>query len=174
MAPLAMMHNTEDRDWWYQYGVEVELAFVAYMKEKMERAKISINPQKDVDVTAPDLLVRGRELADLKFQGTPFYSAERYGMDANHTVTFNIKDFRRYAASYPHLHLFFWVSWDANTWRDWTVTDHHGVYHIPFKRIQEQVYANAVPYHTYQRREGKEGNAKDSFLLDVRGMNKVV
>ena len=164
-------HDTEDKSWWLQHGERLELDFVV-KSQKLLGLDVSINPQKSVDRTAPDLMFEGR-LADLKTQNTPFFSSSRYGIDPRYCVTFNRKDFERYATSYPEIVVFFWVDWKQLSYREYSISHLAGVYKVEFTQLREMV-ASGAPEHVYQRRiHDKAGNAKSSFLFDIRKMTSL-
>jgi hypothetical protein len=163
----AVPHNTEDKSWWLRHGEVLEKRFVQFCVQELGLAA-SINPAKAADPTAPDLVVNG-QLADLKVQNTPFFSAGRYGLDPRFTVTFNRKDYERYAKLYPALIIFFWADWKQLEWRDSRVAPLSAIYQVPFATIAAKIKGGTVPEHAYQRRVGdRAGNAKSSFLLDLR------
>jgi hypothetical protein len=135
--------------------------------------EISINPQKQLDKTAPDLVFEGC-LADLKTQNTPFFTSSRYGIDPRFCVTFNRKDFERYASMYPEINIFFWVDWKQLSYKEFSTTHLAGVFKVGFSKLREMVEAGA-PEHAYLRRiNDKAGNAKTSFLFDVRKMSNLM
>lgn len=163
----SIPHDTEDKSWWYARGEGLELSFVGLCKRLGIVAEI--NPQKQADATAPDLLVEGK-IADLKTQNTPFFTAGRYGMQPRFTVTFNRKDLDRYAAEYPEIDVVFWLNWQQSRWNSIVVQKLHGIWRVGIQKIISLVTAGA-PEHSYQRRQqAADRNAKSSFLLDVRAM----
>lgn len=164
-------HDTEDKSWWLQHGENLELEFVAKCQNLLG-LEIIINPIKQQDKTAPDLLFQG-QIADLKTQNTPFFSASRYRIDPRFCVTFNRKDFERYEAFYPEIIIFFWVDWKQLSYKEFSIDHLAGIYRIEFKQLREIVRKGA-PEHTYLRRKDDTlGNAKSSFLFDVREMTNL-
>ena len=165
-------HDTEDKSWWLQHGENLEFDFVTKCQNLLG-LEISINPQKQIDKTAPDLVFEGC-LADLKTQNTPFFTSSRYGIDPRFCVTFNRKDFERYAALYPEIIIFFWVDWKQLSYKEYSTSHLAGVFKVDFKQLREMV-AGGAPEHAYQRRiDDKAGNAKTSFLFDVRNMSNLL
>lgn len=179
------MQDTEDRLWWYKYGEIGEKYFVEWVCSDLD-INCVINPMKEKDPTVPDLLVDGR-LADLKTQKTPFFTAARYSKsvdgesvqyDPTYTVTFNVKDFERYFKYYRDIDIYFWVKW-----RDTEYTSpgrYHikvkpisGVWVVSFMRLRELIYTCKYPIHSYIRRQGKTGNARDSYLVDLRDLTEL-
>jgi len=164
-------HDTEDKAWWLQHGENLEVEFVARCRQRL-KLEIALNPEKQRDKTVPDL-VFGERLADLKTQNTPFFMASRYGIDPQFCVTFNRKDFERYSDRYPDIVIFFWVDWKQVTYKSVSVQPMTGIFMIEFSDIRKQVNSGA-PEHSYLRRaHDRLGNAKSSFLFDVRTMHSL-
>lgn len=165
-------HDTEDKSWWLQHGENLEFDFVTKCRNLLG-LEISINPQKQMDKTAPDLVFEGC-LADLKTQNTPFFTSSRYGIDPRFCVTFNRKDFERYSAMYPEIIIFFWVDWKQLTYKEMSTSHLVGVFKVGFQQLREMV-AGGAPEHAYLRRiNDTAGNAKTSFLFDVRNMSNLL
>jgi len=165
-------HDTEDKVWWLQHGLELEYQFVELCKNQL-KIKAEINPAKLDSPTAPDLLVGGK-IADLKVQNTPFFSASRYSMDPRFTVTFNRKDFERYSSQYPEIVIYFWVNWTQLAWKDFRVQKLNAICKADFSQIADKVTSGTAKEHSYIHRQGDtKGNAKSSFLLDIRTFQKV-
>lgn len=166
-------HNTEDKMWWYEKGVELEEAFIKHSKEYgLDDAKI--NPEKATDKKVPDLIVGGR-LAELKTRNTPFFTAGRYKFDPQYTITFNLKDYERYREKYPDLDIYFLVEWTQLQYGKYSVRPLKAVYKAPFSLIAKIIESGKAPLHSYERRQNDtQGNAKSSFLLDVRQFQQLV
>lgn len=163
---MTTLHNVEDKHWWFQHGVMLEHQFVSMCNDHLSM-NACINPDKEFNPTVPDLIVDGR-LSDLKSQNTPFFTASRYGIDPRYAVTFNRKDFDYYWRMYPSIVIFFWIDWKTTRWNDRSVEYHGGVYRAAFPEIVRLI-ENGAPEHTYRNRvDDKQGNAKSSFILDVR------
>lgn len=169
------MWDTEDKSWWCQDGVLREEDFVARIAPKLG-LEAQINPAKDQDKFAPDLIVNGR-LADLKCQTTPFFTARKAfrseahssGIDPQFTVTFNRKDYARYTELYPDLDIYFWVEWSAETRYGVTILPMIGVYKVRFAEIARAIESEDVHLHDYLRRKNDTaGNARNSYGFDVR------
>ena len=167
-----VQHNTEDKVWWLQHGLELEYQFVEICTNDL-KIKAEINPAKSDSPTAPDLLVDGK-IADLKVQNTPFFSASKYSMDPRYTVTFNRKDFERYSSLYPDIVIYFWVNWTQLAWKDFRVQKLNVICKADFSQIADQVTSGTAKEHSYiHRQDDEKGNAKSSFLLDIRTFQKV-
>jgi hypothetical protein len=166
------MHNTEDKGWWVIEWAKQEQLFVTQVCPKLGLAA-AINPAKQHNRYAPDIVVDGR-VADLKCQQTPFFKARvLYNLDPQYVVTFNRKDYLRYQRLYPGIQIYFWLDWQVREMligpTTFVVDPLAGVWRAPLGRIAALIEGGAAPLHTYQRRQAdRQGNAKDSYLVDVR------
>ena len=173
---LKELHNTEDKAWWVVHGATKEEEFVSLVAPQIG-LKAEINPEKLKDDYAPDLVIDDdRKIADLKAQNTPFFTVGKTyrGYDPNYTVTFNKKDFDRYSELYPDIHILFWVKWLQTSMGKGInrieVSPIYGVWRCTLQEICSFIHEGA-PLHAYQRRgEDRDGNAKNSYLLDLRRM----
>lgn len=169
-------HNDlQDKAFWCKHGVRIEESFVA---EYGANLGVEINPEKDGNPYAPDLLIKGQYLADLKTQNTPFFSAaERYGYDPTFTVVFNEKDRKRYFREYPNIYILFWVDWMATrmefpSGKSYRCEYLRGVWAVSFDRLN--ALCSGAPLHDYQQRKDDDlGNAKASYLIDLRKLKKI-
>jgi hypothetical protein len=168
------MHDTEDKGWWVIEWAKHEQLFVAQVCPRLGLAA-TINPAKQHDRYAPDLLVDGR-VADLKCQQTPFFKARvLYNLDPQYVVTFNRKDYMRYQRTYPGIVIYFWLDWQVREMAigraTFAVAPLAGVWRAPFAQLAALIERGAAPLHAYQRRRSDtQGNAKDSYLVDVRAL----
>lgn len=173
------MHNTEDKQWWVKESLKWEKDFVEKVAPKAG-LKVWLNPEKEVNEYAPDLWVDEKgKLADLKRQTTPFFKSEEKwpGYDPTYTVSFNIKDYERYIKEYPDIHVIFYIKWEIIVkkykGKKYKVDPLTGIWRCTIKDIQRFVEEGA-PIHKYKRRKDDEqGNAKDSYILDLRKMKCV-
>lgn len=161
-----IVHNTEDKSWWCHHGVRLEKAFVELANEHLMLQAME-NPEKTENPYAPDLIVDGI-LSDLKVQNTPFFVSKRYGLDPRRAVTFNRKDYERYKKLYPHINIYFWVDWTQTESKFGRVDYLAGIYRLPFAKIAELIERGAPEHDYLHRRNDTQGNAKSSFLLDLR------
>ncbi len=169
------MHNTEEKGWWTQHGVRLEHQFVTEVAPQLG-LDVEINPTKATNPFVPDLLLRGN-IADLKTQNTPFFTAQRFGIDPQFAVTFNRKDYLRYAESYPDLTVLFWVDWTTTEWPQAQprirIKKMWGVWEVAFAELVTRIVGGRTPLHTYQRRGGDRlGNATESYLFDLRTLTE--
>ncbi|HEY2326660.1 MAG TPA: hypothetical protein VGH52_04155 [Gaiellaceae bacterium] len=166
------MHSLEDKEWWCAAGEDKERAFVEQVLPLLGFSG-EINPAKQEDRFAPDLVVNGH-LADLKSQRTPFFKAqELFGVDPQFAVSFNDKDYRRYAEHYPELDIYYWVVWQTTTRRigskERSVKPMAGVWRATFAAMRYRIEHESVRSHTFLHRllDGP-GNGKSSYMFDVR------
>jgi hypothetical protein len=171
------MHDTEDKGWWVIEGAKQEQLFVAQVCPKLGLAA-PINPAKRHNRYAPDIVVDGR-VADLKCQQTPFFKARvLYNLDPQYVVTFNRKDYLRYQRLYPSIIIYFWLDWQVREMligpTKFVVTPLAGVWRAPLRQIAALIEQGSAPLHAYQRRQAdRQGNARDSYLMDVRALERL-
>jgi len=172
-----IIHDTEDKSWWVLHGRKKEDTFVDIVAPRIGLDAV-INPKKQNNPYAPDLIVNGK-ISDLKCQNTPFFKAGiLYGIHPRFAVTFNYKDFQNYSNNYPNIDIYFWVSWEITqiTIRQdlFEIDPLSGVWKIDFKTIQDMISERKVPLHHYQRRRSDNlGNAKDSYIFDLRNFEAI-
>lgn len=167
----SVPHSTEDKGWWLRHGERLEVRFVQLARTKLE-LDAYINPAKADDPTVPDLIVDG-EVADLKTQNTPFFTAARYGLDPRFAVTFNRKDYERYKNRYPSIIVYFWIDWTQTEWNGYRVDYYGGIFRVPFT-ILARMIEHGAPEHRYKyRQDDNVGNAKTSYILDVRSFESL-
>ncbi|MHD0644598.1 hypothetical protein ACYPKM_03025 [Pseudomonas aeruginosa] len=185
----AVRIDTEDKEKWCLEGYERELAFVKHMN-KYSSLSVSINPEKQWNECAPDLLVPGYGKCDLKSQQTPFFRSGKMGIDPNYAFTLNLKDVIRYRSLYPGLGIFFWLEWINNSHERYGSVDYKwGVYFSTIKEVLGIIDAGIAPCHEYEnRKEAKgepnperekrgmnaDGNAKASYLLNVQWLTPIL
>lgn len=169
------MHNPQDKSYWCKWGADMERRFVNDVAPYLN-INAQINPEKRRNKYAPDLLVDGH-LADLKYHECPFFlSNALYQVDNQYSVTFNCKDFERYARLYPDLLIFMWLHFVDTEMevggRRYRVRPLRGVWKAPFQRVAKLV--SKAPVHAYKnRKDDRIGNARDSYVLDIRDFDCV-
>lgn len=169
--------NTEDKLAWCVAGANSELEFVSKRLIKIGLDGY-INPAKESDPYTHDMVMSFP--SDLKTVRTPLFKAmDLYGIDPQYAITFNLKDMRRYKELYPNIIVIFDVKWDTLSWSDkfgnkYAVDPMHGTYGGFLGDIRNAVLASGTKVIRYQRRtEDNKGNAKDSFVFDVRHLHKL-
>jgi hypothetical protein len=163
-------NNLQEKGFWCEHGLEKEHVFV---NKVGSRFGVEMNKDKDDSPYVPDLFqTHNQKIADLKTQNTPFFqSKQKYGISSQYAVTFNVKDYKRYSSLYPDIAIYFAVEWTVTKFvgygRSQEVKPMRGVWWTDLTRIKEMVKTS--PRHSYQQRVGdKKGNAKDSFIFDLR------
>lgn len=171
-ADVVPVHSPEDKAWWCEAGAEKECVFVEQVLPLLGFSGV-INPAKQYDPFAPDLVVNGH-LADLKSQRTPFFKAkELFGVDPQFAVSFNDKDYHRYAEQYPDIDIYYWVVWQTTSRRiageERRVKPMAGVWRASFAALRNRIEHESVRSHTYLHRllDG-QGNGKSSYMFDLR------
>lgn len=168
--------DLQNKGTWCTHGEDKEKVFVDKYGHQLG---LIINPKKETNKYAPDLSnFLESELADLKTQNTPFFSAQwKYGYNPQYTVTFNKNDADRYREYYPDLVIYFWVDWVAIRYFKKSKSQRYpdtnikvvpmtGVWKVAFKDLDE-IIKNS-PLHEYEERVGDDqGNAKESYLIDL-------
>ncbi|MEW7289646.1 hypothetical protein [Aquimarina sp. 2304DJ70-9] len=154
---------------WCKDGEAIEEVFV---KKFGRQLSLKINPDKVSNPYAPDLILSGGGLADLKTQNTPFFKAStKYSIDSTFAVVFNRKDAIRYYRKYRDIVIYFWIEWHSIKFVMENYTKEvkyiNGVWRIEFKNLIPLL--KKAPLHEYiQRKNDTKGNAKSSFVLDIR------
>ncbi|MEI6293785.1 MAG: hypothetical protein WCP36_08875 [Methanomicrobiales archaeon] len=168
-------HDTEDKGYWTKKYFSKETEFCERIAPLL-KVPAEINPEKEKSPFKPDLIVNNK-LADLKYQSTPFYSAgHNYGYDPQYTVTFNEKDYLNYSKNYPEIEIFYWVDYQP------AIKEHRGaiiklmrfegIFNASLCELDQIIKTKKSPLHNYQRRTNDNaGNAKASYLLDVRDLH---
>lgn len=173
------MIDTEDKlAWCKQYGVKAELAFAAGRMLDVGLATY-VNPLKNRDVFTHDLFTIFP--SDLKTVRTPLFKAkELYGLDPQYTVTFNHKDAVRYRDIYPNIVVIFDVRWDEANCKKQIGSDHYQVHpmHVTYagflSDIRNAIKASGNKQIEYaRRRDDSSGNAKASYVFDIRHLHKI-
>lgn len=166
--------DLQDKLSWCEFGLQEEKAFLTkYGKE----LGLEFNPEKKEDKKVVDLYhSKDGVYADLKSQSTPFFKAgEKYGIEPQWAVTFNRKDKWNYEHKTKKLgdmYIYFWVRWDNDERYGVSIEAMEGVWKIKFSDLLNLLDENKL--HRYRQRvNDKQGNAKDSFVVDLREMKKV-
>jgi hypothetical protein len=175
---IVSIYNTEDTEAWYGLGEQRERQFIKEVAPLLG-LKAEINPAKACDKTAPDLLVNGK-IAELKTEETPFFTArQKYGIDPQYAVSFNLGDYLSYKDKYPTMNVYFWVNWKRLEWQHpqshliFQVQPMFGVYRANVAAIAKQIEAGTQRLHAYKRRIADLRNERHSYGLDVRHFERL-
>lgn len=161
--------DLQNKSLWCKDGEKIEEVFVNKYGKQLD---LVINPAKVNNPYAPDLLKSNEFIGDLKTQNTPFFKAnDLYGIDPTYAVVFNRKDAERYWRQYKEIIIYFWVEWHSVRFEMGSTIKEveflNGVWSIPFVELVELL--KVAPEHMYQQRvNDTKGNAKGSFVLDIR------
>lgn len=158
-----------------KFGLDHELKFIEIIK-RLGDYNLKINPEKNNNPTSIDY-VWNNCLADLKTQTTPFFTSFRYGIDSQYAVTFNRNDYQRYLEYekkfQKKIHIFFWIDWKQLVWQDKSINYLFGIYHNSLDEIKKMILSGAPEHKYLRRRNDMLGNAKSSFILDIRKFHSI-
>jgi hypothetical protein len=160
--------DLQNKKLWCKDGEDIEEAFVSRYGNQLG---LTINPEKSSNPYAPDL-IKNSNIADLKTQNTPFFKARKlYNIDPSYAVVFNRKDAERYWKLYRDIIIYFWVEWHSVRFVmgnfEQEVEYINGVWSIKFIDLVE-LLKDAPEHHYQQRLTDKKGNAKSSFVLNLK------
>lgn len=163
--------DLQDKMEWCQKGENLELAFLNEFGNEFE---LILNPDKATNPTVPDFLYApSNRLADLKTQNTPFFKSKKlFGIDPQFAVTFNKVDLERYQKLYPEILIYYSVSWLATSIHfdngaSVKVKPMSGIWGINLKNLLPLCKESNL--HEYiQRKNDNKGNAKSSYVVDLR------
>lgn len=167
------MNLNDKKAWCQEYGDKVENEFCV---SRLYELGISgyMNPEKRENKYVHDIFAIFK--ADLKTVRTPFFMAqEKYGIDSQYAVTFNLKDGERYKKLYPNIIVVFDVLWDKYNCekvingKKYEVVPMHKTYAGFLEDIKNAIISCGKKTVEYQGRiNDTNGNAKISFVFDVR------
>lgn len=168
--------DNQDKKSWCRAAEGQERKFVT---ERLFQLGIGgfVNIDKLSDPYTHDLQVMFR--SDLKSVTTPLFKAqELFGLDPQYTVTFNHKDGKRYSTLYPNIIVFFDVNWAVTSKRIgqkvYEVAPMHETYAGFLSDIGRAIRACGTKSVAYQQRvDDTAGNAKSSWVFDVRHLHKI-
>lgn len=174
------LHNTEDKNWWLLYGNKKEEAFIKFAEEKGILPGIQLNPERPMKPWLPEFIYEGK-YADLKEQTTPFFTAKKYNVPPRYAFTLNVRDVNDIAEKYSGCQLIIYINWLAVRFQmfsggqiinEISVVPLQGVWLL--KPIDLEIFLTNSPIHSYKRRfNDTRGNAKDSYVIDVRKLNLI-
>ena len=137
-----------------------------------------VNPSKRTDKYTHDLFTIFQ--SDLKTVKTPLFKAkELFGIDPQFAVTFNLKDGVRYAKLYPFIVVIFDVEWKEQCSMTiggvlYEVQPMHQTHAGFLSDIRNAIIKSGNQKIKYARRtDDTSGNAKESFVFDVRHLQRL-
>jgi hypothetical protein len=152
--------SNEDKLAWCEKGEKQEQSFV--LRSLNSGLSVIKNPAKNLDKYTHDLYAIFQ--SDLKSISTPFNTAGRYGIDSKYAITINEKDVVRYKNLYPNIMLILDINYPS----------YKGVRIASINRISWLIEHDRAKKHTYKDRvDDTNGNAKDSYVFDLRWFDEV-
>lgn len=163
--------SNQDKRAWCEAGAEQEWEFI---QSRLFGIGIPgmVNVAKRQDPYTHDLVVQLQ--ADLKSVRTPFFTAGKYGLEPQFAVTFNEKDALRYRDLYPNIVVFFDIDWQQTEYGEISVEPMRATYAGFLGDIRTAIQKSGNHKHAYRERVDDEaGNAKASWVFDVRYLHRV-
>ena len=150
--------NNEDKKAWCKAGELAEKDFVAV--NKIAGWGIAMNPEKHNNLFTHDLV--GMIPMDLKSVREPWRKSEElFGIPSKYAISINQKDLERYSSLYPNIIIILDVEWS-------------GIYMITVDRARSLVKAGKAVKHEYKnRKDDTKGNAKASYIFDLRDLDRI-
>ena len=151
-----MTLDINDKQAWCEDGRRLEDKFVA--ERHFNDVVVRMNPDKDQDIFTYDMRIEMP--CDLKTITTPWIHSERmFGIPSSYAISINRKDLRRYYQLYPNIIIILDVQYHDYQATHWT----------DMERLLLFVKSGKVQLHKYKTRvDDTQGNAKDSYIFDVR------
>jgi hypothetical protein len=156
------MIDTENKQFWCIEGVKLESDFIN--QQPIDGWKVVENPEKAENEFAHDFTVVVK--ADLKSMQTPWkYAQSMFGIPSHAAISINGKDFMRYSRLYPNILIICDVRYELES---------DGVYIMTLPRARALLKEGKAVRHDYKNRvDDTEGNAKFSYVFDVRCLDKL-
>lgn len=164
--------DLQQKQVWCKDGEDLENSF---LQQYGERLNLKLNEAKHKNPTVPDFIdIRTNGYVDLKSQTTPFFQSRKYRVPPQYAVTLNKVDVDRYYKLYPEIIVLFHVKWIAvkmvNNYGTTEVDPIEGIWTANINEIKEMCKPENL--HSYKQRHfDKNGNAKDSYVLDLNNSN---
>jgi hypothetical protein len=166
--------TTEDKlSYCNKASKDQEPKFVDFINNLGGLIKLRINPAKENDPYTHDLLVNDF-CGELKTQDTPFFKSKSlYGIDPQWAVTYNHKDYLRYKKNYTStggdIIIFFDVTRKEEAKYGVKTFPMRSVFYTKASIIERLIEKESAPLHEYtNRKNDTQGNAKNSYVIDVR------
>jgi hypothetical protein len=170
MKPL----DVQDKLAWCKWAEPVEAQICEYCQD--HGIDLRINPEKKENKYAVDCLYNG-ELADIKNHETPFFFADRYGVNPSYAFMFGYKDVNRYTELYPDIGIIvvynphiLTMMIGGSTKR---VQHFGGIFYLPFKEVAMMCHPSNMHQHKYRVNDTK-GNDKANYVLDIRNFKELI
>jgi len=173
--------HKDDKQAYVDWGVEVERLFKNEIAPHIGLT-VKFNAEKKTNVGAIDFVIDHSYLADLKYQGKPFFSCclknPKHDLNPQTTVSYNYDD-TKYA---DDVWVIFLVNWEilkgsdvpgydyaGAPWQRVFVNPMGGVWRIKVSDIKKFIAEGMAPLHEYDRELDANGmmNESHSYLLDL-------
>ena len=170
-----MTLDLQDKQSWCEHGRKLEDLFVEQFGKKLS---LEINKAKADSVYVIDMYnTQEGLLSDLKTQNTPFFLAgKKYDIDPQFAVVFNKKDKLNYiekTSNGSDIYIYFWVKWKKQERFNVKVLGIDAIFRVKFSTLLEML--NEDKLHEYkQRKNDTRGNAKSSYVIDIRNLELVL
>ena len=167
--------DLQDKQSWCEHGRNLEDVFIEKFGEELS---LEINKDKADSVYVIDMYnTKDDVLSDLKSQNTPFFLAgKKYNVDPQFAVVFNEKDKLNYikkTSNGSEIYIYFWVKWEEQNRFGVKVESMDSIFVTKFSDLLNILDDDKL--HAYkQRRQDTKGNAKASYVVDVRNMELVL
>lgn len=167
--------DLQDKKSWCSHGRKLEDLFIDKFGDELS---LEINKDKSDNVYAIDMYnTQDNLLSDLKSQNTPFFLAgKKYNIDPQFAVVFNKKDKLNYidkTANGSDIYIYFWVKWKKQERFNVRISEMDSIFRSKFSSLLEVLDDNKL--HQYkQRKNDSKGNAKSSYVLDVRNLELIL
>ena len=153
------MMDNQDKLAWCAKGESQERDFVA--KAPIQGWGIAMNPAKHSDPYSHDHIATIP--MDLKTMDTQWRKSEElFGIPTDFAVSINQKDFVRYSRLYPNILIVLDVKW----------LDKRFI--LTLNRARKLIREERAKTHEYRdRKDDRQGNAKISYIFDVRDLDAI-
>lgn len=169
------MLDLQDKQSWCEHGRKLEDLFVEKFGKTLS---LEINKEKTDSVYVIDMYnTEEGLLSDLKTQNTPFFLAgKKYNIDSQFAVVFNKKDKLNYiekTSNGSDIYIYFWVQWKKQERFNVQVLGIDAIFRVKFSDLLKMLDEDKL--HEYkQRKNDTKGNAKSSYVIDIRNLELVL
>ena len=157
-SEIQKPRDPQDKKAYVKWGGAQESPFTK--RDAVKGWQFEMNPEKAHNPYAHDMFARVQ--IDLKTMDTQWKQSQRmFGIPSKWAVSINTKDFVKYAREYPNIIIVLDVRWLNAVY---TITLDRARYLIGWSRAKRHFYKNRV--------DDEDGNAEDSFVFDLRDLDR--
>jgi len=151
--------DNQDKQAWCRKGESLERAFAA--RAPIQGWGIAMNPAKHTDPYSHDHIATVP--MDLKTMDTQWRKSEElFGIPPEFAVSINQKDFVRYKKLYPNILIVLDVKWLDRC------------FILTLTRARKLIREQRAKTHEYKdRKDDTRGNAKVSYVFDIRDLDAI-